>query len=92
MIRNFRHKGLQKLFETGSKRGVPPELAGRLKRQMDVLNEARNPQDMGLPGYGLHELKGGREGTWAVTVRANWRLTFKFENGDALDVDFEDYH
>jgi toxin HigB-1 len=92
MIKNFRHKGLQKLFESGSRKGVPPDMAARLTLQLDVLNGAVSPQDMGLPGYNLHELQGDRKGTWSVTVRANWRITFRFDQGDVWDVDFEDYH
>jgi proteic killer suppression protein len=92
MIRNFRHKGLKRLFEDGSKKGVPPDLARRLTLQLNVLNSIGELGDANLPGYNLHELQGDRRGTWAVTVRANWRITFKYENGDVLDVDFEDYH
>jgi toxin HigB-1 len=92
MIKTFRHKGLKLLFETGSHRGVPPDLAARLTIQLDVLDSANEVRDMNLPGYRLHELKGNRRGTWTVTVRANWRLTFSFANGEASDVDLEDYH
>jgi proteic killer suppression protein len=92
MIKNFRHKGLKQLFETGSRKGVDPQLAKRLTIQLDALDAARDVRDMDLPGFDLHELKGKRKGTWAVTVRANWRLTFKFQSSDALDVDLEDYH
>jgi proteic killer suppression protein len=92
MIRSFKHKGLQRLFESGSRRGVPPDMAKRLTLQLDTLNSAREVADMNLPGYNLHELQGKRKGTWTVTVRANWRLTFIFSEGDAADVDFEDYH
>ncbi len=92
MIKTFRHKGLKQLFETGSHRGVPPQMAGRLTLQLDALNSAEALTDMNLPGYHLHELQGERKGTWTVRVRANWRLTFTFNNGDASDVDFEDYH
>jgi proteic killer suppression protein len=92
MIKNFRHKGLQKLFESGSRKSVPPEMATRLTLQLDAINGAESVQDLSLPGYHLHELQGGRKGTWAITVRANWRITFRFEDGDAWDVDFEDYH
>ena len=92
MIRSFSHKGLRRFFESGSKRGVPPEMADRLRRQLDALEEAMDVLDMNLPGYDLHQLKGDKAGTWAVTVRANWRLTFRFVGGDALDVNFEDYH
>lgn len=92
MIRTFRHKGLKRLFETGSARGVAPDLVRRLIRQLDLLNRAVIPQDMNLPGYRLHELKGARKGTWSVTVSGNWRLTFTFRDRDAYDVDLEDYH
>jgi len=92
VIKSFRHKGLKRLFETGERRGVAPELANRLRRQLDVLNRARTTADMNLPGYRLHRLKGNRAGTWSVTVSGNWRVTFTFEGEDAFDVDFEDYH
>lgn len=92
MIKSFRHKGLRRLFETGEPTGVTPELAARLRRQLDVLNRARTTRDMNLPGYRLHQLKGNRTGTWSVTVSGNWRVTFRFEGEDAFDVDLEDYH
>ena len=92
MIKGFRHKGLKRLFETGERRGVAPELAARLVRQLDVLNRARTTADMNLPGYRLHRLKGDRAGTWSVSVSGNWRVTFTFEGEDAFDVDLEDYH
>ncbi len=92
MIRSFRYKGLKRLFETGERRGVSPELVDRLRRQLDVLNRARSTADMNLPGYRLHRLKGDRAGTWSVTVSGNWRITFTFEATDAFDVDLEDYH
>ncbi|MBA2503660.1 MAG: type II toxin-antitoxin system RelE/ParE family toxin [Pyrinomonadaceae bacterium] len=92
MIKSFAHKGLRRLFETGKSRGVAADLQKRLIRQMDVLNAALVAQDMNLPGYRFHELRGDRRGTYSVTVSGNWRLTFKFQNGDAHDVDLEDYH
>jgi proteic killer suppression protein len=92
MIRTFRHKGLRQLFETGKSRAVAAELQRRLVRQMDFLNRAVRPADMNLPGFRLHELKGERKATWSVTVSGNWRLTFSFRDGDAFDVDLEDYH
>jgi proteic killer suppression protein len=79
-------------LETGKSRRVSADLHRRLIRQLDFLNRAASPQDMDLPGYRLHELKGGRKGTWSVTVNGNWRLTFTFTGGDASDVDLEDYH
>jgi proteic killer suppression protein len=92
VIKSFRHKGLKKLFETGDRRGVTTDLAGRLRRQLDVLNRARTTADVNLPGYRLHQLKGDRLGTWSVTVNGNWRLTLTFDGEDASDVDLEDYH
>jgi len=71
---------------------VAPELAARLRRQLDVLNRARSTADMNIPGYRLHRLKGDRAGTWSVSVSGNWRVTFTFEAADAFDVDLEDYH
>lgn len=92
MIKTFRHKGLKRLFETGTARGVSRDLGPRLLRQMDFLNRATSPLDINLPGYRLHELKGRRKGTWSVAVSGNWRVTFTFQDGDAHDVDLEDYH
>ena len=92
MIKSFRHKGLKRLFETGERSGVIPELSSRLRRQLDVLNRARTTRDLNLPGYRLHQMKGNRSGTWSVKVSGNWRLTFRFEGEDAFDVDLEDYH
>jgi proteic killer suppression protein len=92
VIKSFRHKGLKRLFETGERRRVAPEIADRLRRQWDVLNRARSVRDLNLPGYGLQQLKGNRTGTWSVTVSGNWRVTFTFGGEDAYDVDLEDYH
>jgi len=92
VIKSFRHKGLRRLFETGDQRGVIVGLANRLRRQLDVLNRARTPTDLNLPGYRLHRLKGERADTWSITVSGNWRITFQFEGEDAIDVDLEDYH
>lgn len=92
MIRSFRHKGLQRLFEQGVKAGVRPEQADRLRIILGRLHASTSPKDMDLPGLRLHELKGGRKGTWSVTVSGNGRVTFRFEGKDALDVDYEDYH
>lgn len=69
--KSFRHKALKRLFETGERRGVAPQLAARLRRQLDVLNRSRTTADMNLPGYRLHQLKGVRTGTWSVSVSGN---------------------
>lgn len=92
MIKSFGHKGLEKFFLTGSKAGIQPKHAARLRLQLTVLDNASEPHDMGLPGYNLHELKGQESGIWAVSVNGNWRLTFKFEESDAVLVDYRDYH
>ncbi len=92
MIKNFKHKGLKKLFETGSAVGVEAVLAKKLTRQLDRLDASLAATDMNLPGWGFHELKGNRRGTFSVKVSGNWRLTFKFADGDAFEVNLEDYH
>jgi proteic killer suppression protein len=92
MIERFRHKGLKRLFQQGDAKGVSPELLEKLENILFVLNRARRPEDMNLPGFGLHRLKGDLKGFWSVTVRANWRVIFRFEEGDAHDVDLIDYH
>ncbi len=92
MIRGFRNKGLENFFTGGSKAGIRPEHADRLRLILGRLNAATAPADMGLPGLGLHPLKGERKGTWAVKVSGNWRVTFAFAGKDADDVDYVDYH
>lgn len=92
MIRGFKHRGLARFFETGSKAGIQAQHAERLRLILGRLNAATAPRDMGLPGLSLHPLKGERKGTWAVTVSGNWRVTFTFVGKDADSVDYEDYH
>jgi proteic killer suppression protein len=92
MIRTFKHKGLREFFETNNKRGILPELSTRLRDRLDVIDAANTLEDIALPNFDLHELKGNRAGTWAVKVNKNWRITFTFVAGDATDVNFEDYH
>ena len=92
MIENFRHKGLRKVFENDDTRKVPPAQADKITRALARLNEAMTVQDMGLPGYRLHPLKGNLAGFWSVTVSGNWRIIFRFEHGMAYDVDLIDYH
>ena len=92
MIRGFRHKGLAKFFESGSKAGIQPQHAERLRLILGRLSAATGPRDMALPGLSLHELTGNRKGTWSVSVSGNWRVTFKFVGKDADSVDYEDYH
>lgn len=92
MIRNFKHKGLGKFFATGSTAGIQAAHAKRLRLILGRLNVASLVKDMDLPGLRLHELTGSRKGTWSVTVSGNWRVTFRFEGGDAEIVNYEDYH
>ena len=91
MARAFRHKGLGKFFETGSKAGIRPQHADRLRLILGRMSAATGSHDMALPGLSLHELTGNRKGTWAVSVSGNWRVTFKFTGKDADAVDYEDY-
>ena len=92
MIESFRHKGLRKLFETGNAFGVQASHAKRLRMQLAALDTARTIEDMDIPGFRLHPLKGQMRGRWSVTVNDNWRLTFEFRDGNAYVLDYEDYH
>ena len=89
MIKSFRHKGLEKFFKTGSKAGIQ---AGRLRIQLTALAHATSPGDMNAPGWRLHRLRGDRTGFYAVSVSGNWRLMFRFDGQDAVDVEYLDYH
>lgn len=92
VIRSFRHRGLQRFFSKGDYRGIPPDRAARIERMLDRLEASTKPEDMNLPGYRWHPLKGNRKGTYSVAVSGNWRITFRFDGEDAVDVDLEDYH
>jgi proteic killer suppression protein len=92
MITSFKHKGIKRLFEKGHTSGVNPQHAERQRRNLALLETSENIDDMDLPGLNLHKLKGRRKNTLAVKVNENWRVTFKLKNGDALEVDYEDYH
>ena len=92
MIGSFKHKGLSKLFQDDDRRKVPPAHREKITRILARLNEARTVQDMVLPGYRLHSLKGNLAGLWSVSVSGIWRIVFRFEDGMAFDVDLIDYH
>ena len=92
MIRSFKHRGLKRLYEDDDRRGVRPDLAKTVQEILTVLDDALSPQELGLPAYHLHALKGDMKGFWSVTVRANWRIVFRFEGNDAFDVELIDYH
>ena len=92
VIRTFKHKGLEAFFLDGSRKGIQPGHSMRLADILDRLDAAATVQDMDFPGSGLHPLKGQLKGLWAVKVSGNWRVTFRYEDGDASVVDYVDYH
>ena len=92
MIRSFRHKGLERFFLKGTKSGIQAKHASKLRLILGRLNASQSPKDMNLPGLYLHQLGGDRNGIWSVRVSGNWRITFRFNEGDVEIVDYEDYH
>jgi proteic killer suppression protein len=92
MIKSFRHKGLRKFYETGSTSGIQASHANRLRMQLIALDTAQSVEDMNIPGFRLHPLKGQLKDRWAISVNANWRLTFEFREGHVYVLDYEDYH
>lgn len=92
MIQSFRHAGLEKFFLTGSKAGIQPAHAVKLRRQLTLLNTARNAERMAVPGWDLHPLEGALKDHRSVKVTGNWRMTFAFEDEQAILVDYQDYH
>ena len=92
MIKSFKHKGLRRFFETGSLAGIQASHANRLRIQLAALDTAPTIDDMDVPGFRLHPLKGDRTGLWSITVNGNWRVTFEFIDGHAYIVNYEDYH
>jgi proteic killer suppression protein len=92
MIKSFEHKGLEAFFYEGTTKGIQAQHADKQRYRLDRLNNAGGIKDMDFPGYDLHQLKGDRKGIWAVKVSGNWRLTFRFEDGNAYVVNYQDYH
>jgi proteic killer suppression protein len=92
MIQSFRHKGLRRFYETSSLAGIQPQHAKRLRMQLAALDSAQVIEDMDIPGFRLHPLKGAGRGRWSIWVNGNWRLTFEFRGGQAYVLDYEDYH
>jgi proteic killer suppression protein len=92
VIKSFKHKGLKKFYETGSVAGVNPAHRQKLRIRLTALDTATTIEDMNLPGFRLHTLKGNLEGLWAIDVSRNWRITFEFVDGHAYIVNYEDYH
>lgn len=92
MIKSFKHKGLKNYFESGNTRGIQAAHAKKLRLQLAALDTAISIDDMDIPGYQLHPLKGNRKGLWSISVSGNWRVTFEFSDGNAFILDYEDYH
>ena len=92
MIASFRHKGLKRLYQNGDSKGVSAQHADKIELILSTLDAAHSIEAMRLPSFRLHQLTGNRKAFWAVTVRANWRIIFRFEAGQALDLDLVDYH
>ena len=92
MIKSFRHRGLSRFHETGSTSGIQASHGKRLRMQLAALDTAQAVEDMDIPGFRLHPLKGKLRGRWSITVNGNWRLTFEFQDGNAYVLDYEDYH
>ena len=92
MIRSFRHRGLKRFYEDGDPSRIDAALRGRVERVLSALDAAGSPQALDIPGFRLHPLKGELVGFWSVTVSGNWRVVFRFEDGDAFGVDLLDYH
>jgi proteic killer suppression protein len=92
MIKTFRSKALKRLFTANDGSGISSKHASKILRILDRLDASINPQDMNLPGYKLHQLKGKQKGVWSVWISGNWRITFEFEGNDAVNVDYVDYH
>ena len=92
MIKSFKYKGLEKFYESGSTRGIQSNHTKKLRMQLAALESAHSIDDIDVPGYRLHQLTGDRKGIWTITVNANWRLTFEFEDGNVYILNYEDYH
>ena len=92
MIKSFEHKGQKRFFFDGDKRGIQGQHAQRIADILDRLDASVSMQDMSFPGSGLHRLKGTLKNHWSVRVSGNWRITFRFEDGNAYVVDYQDYH
>jgi proteic killer suppression protein len=92
VIGTIKHKGLRRLHEKNDRSGIRPDLVDKAQKILSALEAADSPEDMALPIFRFHPLTGDRRGTYSVTVKANWRVTFRFQNGAAHDVNLEDYH
>jgi proteic killer suppression protein len=92
LIKSFKHKGLEYFFSNNIKKSLDARDLPKISRILDRLDAAVNVKDMNIPNWDFHELKGNRKGVWSVSVRKNWKITFRFKDGEAIDVNLEDYH
>ena len=92
MIISFQHVGLKNFHETGSKKGIQPKHARRLRFQLAALNSTHEIEDINVPGFKLHKLKGSHKNIWSIWVNGNWRITFEFKDGHVYEINYEDYH
>ncbi|MEG4013616.1 MULTISPECIES: type II toxin-antitoxin system RelE/ParE family toxin [unclassified Microcoleus] len=92
MIQTFKNKAVERLLREGNAKGIPTELEKRTRARLEVIDTAIIIDDIRIPGYDLHELKGDRQGTWSIKVSGNWRITFTFQDNNAYDIDLEDYN
>lgn len=92
MIKSFLHKGLKRFYQTGSTAGINAQHKDKIRMRLSALDTALKIDDLNLPGFDLHPLKGNRKNTWSISVNGNWRITFEFENGNIYIINYEDYH
>lgn len=92
MIKSFKHKGLENFYASGGTKGIQAKHAKKLRMQLAALDTAHLVEDLDIPGYRLHQLKGSLKGLWSITVNANWRIKFEFTDGNVYIVNYEDYH
>jgi len=92
MIKSLKHKGLRLFYETSKTSGIQPVHAKKLRMQLVAIDTAHEIEDINLPGYSLHKLKGERSSIWSISVNGNWRITFEFKDGNAFILNYEDYH
>ncbi len=92
MVKSFKHKGLENFYLTGSKQGIQAKHVSKLRMQLIALDSAQSIEDLDIPGYRLHELRGNRKGIWSIAVNSNWRVSFEFTDGNASIINNEDYH
>lgn len=92
MIKSFKHEGLEKFYQSGITKGIQADHAKKLRMQLAALDTAKDIEDLDIPGYRLHALKGSRKGIWSITVNGNWRVTFEFTDSNVYIVNYEDYH